>query len=244
MKRSRKSKGLSRIPRHRFRVLNSNEMKTVLLGLCLALFAANVNADPALDAILARMDQAAPNFHGMSANVDMVEYEKILDDKTTDKGTLQMQREGKKVRAVLTFPDRVIGFLGSIVRIYFPNAQTYQDYDIGKNTDVLNQFLLLGFGSSGKELAQSYDITLEGTEKVAGQDASKLLLVPRDAKVKQRLNKIEVWIPAQSANPVQQQFYEQPSGNWRKVTYSNILVNPPIKGTLEMKLPSGAKKQS
>lgn len=218
-------------------------MKTVLAGLCLALLALNAKADPTLDDILARMDQAAPNFHGMTAKVDMVEYEKILDDKTTDKGTLEMQREGKKVRAVLTFPDRVIGFLGNIVRIYFPNAQTYQDYDIGKNSDVLNQFLLLGFGSSGKELAQSYNITLAGTEKVAGQDTSKLLLAPKDAKVKEHLSKIEVWIPFDSANPVQQQFYEQPSGNWRKVTYSSILVNPPIKGTLEMKLPSGAKKQ-
>jgi hypothetical protein len=47
-------------------------MKTVLAGLCLALFAANVSADPALDAILARMDQAAPKFPGMTADVDRV----------------------------------------------------------------------------------------------------------------------------------------------------------------------------
>jgi outer membrane lipoprotein-sorting protein len=219
-------------------------MKTALAGLCLALFAVTVRADPALDAILARMDQAAPNFHGMSANVNMVEYQKILDDSTTDTGTLKMQRKGKEVRAILTFPDRVIGFLGSVVRIYFPNAQTYQDYDIGKNTDVLNQYLLLGFGSSGKELAQSYDISLEGNENLAGQNTSKLLLLPKNPKVKERLSKIEVWIPADSANPVQQQFYEQPSGNWRKVTYTNIVVNPLITGTLEMKLPPGAKRQS
>jgi outer membrane lipoprotein-sorting protein len=154
-----------------------------------------------------------------------------------------MQRKGKNVRALLTFPDRVIGFLGDIVRIYFPNAQSYQDYKIGQNANVLNQFLLLGFGSSGRDLAQSYDITLAGDEKLAGQSVSKLVLIPKDSKVKERLTKIEVWIPSDGANPVQQQFYE-PSGNWRKVTYSDIVVNPtgmPV--TLEMKLPPGVRKQ-
>ena len=218
-------------------------MKRLFSGICLAVLTVNLYAaDAGLEAVLARMDKAAPNFHAMSAAVDMVEYQKILDDRSTDKGTLQMQRNAKNVRAVLTFPDRVIGFLGKFVRIYWPNLNTYQDYDIGKNANVLNQFLLLGFGSSGKELAQSYDIQLEGSEKVAGLDASKLLLIPKDPNVKERLTKIEVWIPADGANPVQQQFYE-PSGNWRKVTYTDLKLNPPISGTLEMKLPSGAKKQ-
>jgi outer membrane lipoprotein-sorting protein len=217
-------------------------MKTLLAGFCLAAFAVTLSADSALDAILARMDKAAPNFRGMTAEVNMVEYQKILDDHTTDQGSLAMQRKGKDVRAVLTFPDRVIGFLGKVVKIYWPKLGTYQDYEIGKNSDVLNQFLLLGFGSSGRELAQSYNITLIGNEKVAGQDVSKLVLIPKDPKVQERLTKIEVWIPLDGANPVQQQFYE-PSGNWRKVTYSNILLNPAMPGTLEMKLPPGIKRQ-
>lgn len=219
-------------------------MKTFIAALCLcALAGTTLEADSALDAILARMDRAAPTFHSMTANVDMIEYQKILNDTTPDKGSLKMQRKGKDVRAIVTFPDRTIGFLGKIVRVYFPNAKTYTDYDAGKNTDVVNQFLLLGFGSSGRELAQSYDITLGGDENLAGQNVSKLVLIPKDPEVKKRLTKIDVWIPADSANPVQQQFYE-PSGNWRKVTYSNIVLNPPnLTGTLEMKLPPGAQKQ-
>jgi outer membrane lipoprotein-sorting protein len=217
-------------------------MKTVLAAFCLAASAATLSADQALDAILARMDAAAPNFRAMSANVDMIEYQKILDDRTKDNGSLKMQRKGKDVRAIVTFPDRVIGFLGDTVRVYFPNTNTFSDYKVGANANVLNQFLLLGFGSSGRELAKSYNITLEGTENVAGRETSKLVLIPKDPMVTERLRKIEVWIPADGANPVQQQFYE-PSGNWRKATYSNIVVNPPIQGTLEMKLPAGAKKQ-
>jgi outer membrane lipoprotein-sorting protein len=216
--------------------------KTLLAGVCLV-FVFTAAADSALDAILARMDQAAPTFHGMKANVNMDEYQAILNDTTKDVGNVEMQRTNKGVRAVLTFPkDRTIGFMGDIVRIYFPNTNTYQEIKVGKNADVLNQFLLLGFGASGKELAQNYDISLAGTENLAGQDVSKLVLIPKDAKVKERLTKIWVWIPNDSANPVQQQFFE-PSGNYRKVTYSNIQINPPITGTLELKLPLGAKKQ-
>ena len=219
-------------------------MNTLIPALCLCAFACTkVNADPTLDAILARMDKAAPTFHSMTANVDMVEYQKILNDSTNDKGNLKMQRKGKDVRAIVAFTDRTIGFLGKIVRVYFPNNNTYTDYDAGKNTDVVNEFLLLGFGSSGKELAQSYDITSGGVENLAGQNVSKLLLIPKNPQVRQRLTKVEVWIPADGANPVQQQFYE-PSGNWRKVTYSNIVINPPnITGSLELKLPPGAKRQ-
>lgn len=217
-------------------------MKTALAVLCLGAFAATLKADEALDTILVRMDKAAPTFHGMSASVDMVEYQKILDDRTTDKGTLKMQRKGKNVRAIVTFPDRIIGFLGDIVRVYFPNTNAFQDYKIGENSSVLNQFLLLGFGSSGTELAQSYNITLERNENVAGHQTSKLVLIPKDPKVKERLSKVNIWIPIDGGNPVQQQFYE-PSGNWRKATYSDMVLNPPIQGTLEMKLPPGAKKQ-
>jgi outer membrane lipoprotein-sorting protein len=221
-------------------------MRILSAALCLL---ASISAARSQDvnAILARMDRAAPTFHAMSADVQMKTFTAIIGDTTMESGTLKMQRlKNAGLRAVLDFSGqtdaREIAFLGKIVRIYYPNLKTYQDYDVGKNTDVLNQFLLLGFGSSGKELAQSYDITPEGSEKIAGRDTTKLLLVPRDQKIKDHLSKIEICIPEDAPYPVQQQFFE-PSGNYRIVTYTNIKINPPIKGTLELKLPSGAKKQ-
>jgi outer membrane lipoprotein-sorting protein len=221
-------------------------MKTLLPPLCVFALAAAANAQT-VDAVLARMDRAAPNFRAMTADVQMKTFTAILSDTTTENGTLKMQRlKTGEVRAIIDFSAqtdaRVIAFLGSIVRIYYPNLKAYQDYEVGKNTDVLNQFLLLGFGSSGRQLAQSYQITMEGSEKVAGQDTAKLLLTPNDPKVKEHLAKIEMWIPDDAAYPVQQQFYE-PSGNYRIVTYTNIKINPSLHGVLELKLPKGVKKQ-
>jgi outer membrane lipoprotein-sorting protein len=222
-------------------------MKSLLAALYLVA-SFGVASAQSVDAVLARMDQAAPNFHAMSANLEMLTYTKILDDKTIEKGTLKMQRQkGNEVRAIMDFsgqPDaRIIAFLGNIVKIYYPKLKEYQDYEVGKNKDVLNQFLLLGFGSSGKELALSYSISQSGEEKVGDVATTKLLLVPKDAKVLEKLSKIEIWVPNNAAYPVQQQFYE-PSGNYRRVTYTDIDLNPRIRGTLELTLPPGVKQQS
>jgi outer membrane lipoprotein-sorting protein len=221
-------------------------MKTLRIAMGVLALAVGSQAQ-SVDAVLARMDQAAPGFRGMSADVKMTTYTAILSDTTTEDGTLKMQRlKSGEVRAIIDFSAqqdaRVIAFLGKIVRIYYPKLPAYQDYAVGKNTDVLNQFLLLGFGSSGRQLAQSYQISMEGAEKVAGKDTTKLLLVPNDSKVKEHLTKIEMWVPNDAAFPIQQQFYE-PSGNYRIVTYINVKINPPMHGVLELKMPSDVKKQ-
>ncbi len=198
--------------------------------------------------VLARMDKAAPGFHAMSADISMATHTAIIDDTTNETGTLRMQRlKGQDVRAELDFSGgsdaRKIGFLGKIVRIYYPKLNTYQDYDMGKNTDVLNQFLLLGFGSSGRELAASYTVTDGGQEEIDGHDTTKLVLVPKNAAVSQRLSKIEMWVPNDQAYPVQQKFSE-PSGNYRIVKYTQIDLKPASGKKLELKLPPGVKKQS
>jgi outer membrane lipoprotein-sorting protein len=199
------------------------------------------------DAVLARMDAAAPSFHAMSAAITMTTMTAIINDKTVEYGELRMQKSGSEVRAVLDFgtqknASRQIGFFGKTIRIYYPKLNTYQDYDVGKNTDVLNQFLLLGFGTSGKDLVRSYDVKAAGQENLSGRSTTKLLLEPKDPEVRKRLTKIEMWIPDNQAYPIQQQFFE-PSGNYRIVEYNNVKLNPSIKGKLELKLPSDAKRQ-
>jgi outer membrane lipoprotein-sorting protein len=222
-------------------------MRISIVLLCL--FAAMSLSGQNVEAVLARMDAAAPEFRAVSADIKMVTHTAIIDDTTTETGTFKMQRvKGKEVRAVLDFSGqsdaRQIGFFGKIVRIYYPKLNSYQDYDVGKNVDVLNQFLLLGFGSSGKDLAANYTITGDGEEKLEDRDTTKLSLVPKSAEAVKRLSKIEMWIPNDAAYPIQQQFFS-PSGNYRIVTYSNVNLKPVIKGKqLELKLPPGVKKQS
>lgn len=221
-------------------------MRTPQFLLCL-LFPALTVSGFAQDAAatLARMDQAAASFHGMSADVKMVQYTKLLDDKTEQSGTVQMQRpKAGEIRAILEFPgEQTLAFAGKTLTIYYPKTGDYQTYPARQLTSALNQFLLLGFGSSGKELKASYDITADGTEKIGDKNAVKLVLTPKDAKVAQKLPKAELWIPDDAGYPVQQQFWEAVSGNYKLLTYSKIKINPPMSGNLEFKPPSGSKKK-
>jgi outer membrane lipoprotein-sorting protein len=197
--------------------------------------------------ILARMDQASLTFKAMTADVETTTFTKVIDDKAVQNGKLTMQRlKGKGTRAILDFSSekdsRVIYLFNNTVRFYYPKLKLYQDIDVGKSSDVLNQFLLLGFGSSGKELMDNYQITSAGNENIAGRETTKLSLEPKSASAKETLIKVDVWIPQGEAYPIQQQFFK-PSGNYVTVLYSNFRLNPPIKGALEFKLPQGTKKQ-
>lgn len=223
-------------------------------AICAAIAAGFVSAPRAtaadtVQAVLDRMNQAAPSFHAMTANVSMVTYTSVIDDKTTENGTLQMQKLGPNdLRAVITFTGaeqaRTLALMGRIVEIYYPRLNTYQKYDLGSQSQMANQLLLLGFGSSGTELAQSYDIRVAGQEKVGTQDTTKLQLTPKDENVRKHLAKVFLWIPVDAGYPVQQQFFDPPpSGNWRKVTYSDINLHPDIHGKLELKMPKNAKPQ-
>jgi outer membrane lipoprotein-sorting protein len=222
-------------------------MRKFLFGICLAASALMLRAED-LSVILQHMNASAPAFHGMSADIQMITYTAVIDDKLTENGSIKMQKKNGAVRAVVDFSQpqssaRDIGFFGKTVRIYYPNANYFQDYEIGKNGDVINQFLLLGFGSSGDELSKSYTITQEGTEQVSGVTATKLMLVPKDQKMLEHLSKAELWIPEGKSDPIQQQFYES-SGNYRKVTYVDVEINPTLKGTLEIKMRPGAEQHS
>jgi outer membrane lipoprotein-sorting protein len=221
-------------------------MRILLVVLCTVVGTMNLSAEN-LETILTHMDEAALTFKAISADMQMTTFTKIINDQTVQTGTLKMQRQKEKgTRAILDFSGQgdasIVSFSNHTVRIYYPKLNSYQNYDLGKNSDVLDRFLLLGFGSSGKELSESYEITNAGTETITGQETTKLVLVPKASNVQEKLSKAQVWIPDGKAYPVQQQFFE-PTGNYRIVLYNNIKLNPPIKGNLEFKLPAGAKRQ-
>ena len=220
--------------------------KFVYSCFCIAALALSLSGETT-ESILSRMDKAAPSFQGVTADLKMTTYNKVLDDKTVEYGTLQMQRtKAKETRAVIDFSAqtdaRIIGFEGKNVRMYYPKLDEYTDTSLGKDSNVLNRFLLLGFGTSGKDLAANYTIKNEGTDKANGSAATKLLLTANDNQVKERIEKVEIWVAEGAAYPIQQQFY-QPSGNYQLVSYSKVVINPSGQGRVKLEMPSTAKKQ-
>ena len=201
-----------------------------------------------LDAIMARMDTASPGFRSMAAKVRKISYTAVIQDKTTEAGTLYVLRKSPRdVRLKIDFesPDpRSVAFQNRKYLNYLPKIQTVQEYDLGKQASLVDQFLLLGFGTSGRDLAGQYDMKLAGQETIEGTKTTRLELIPKSSKAREHLTKVEMWIPEGESYPIQQKFH-QPSGDYYLTTYTDVKINPGLtEKDLDLRLPKGVKKET
>jgi outer membrane lipoprotein-sorting protein len=194
---------------------------------------------------LARMDQAAKNFTSLSADIRKVSHTGVIDADTVDVGTVMMKRpKPHDIRMLFEIkpPDPKQLFIdGKKVQIFFLNSLTVQEYEIGKYKSLLEQGLLLGFGSNSKELQNDYTISLGGPEVVAGEKTTRLELIPKSQEMQAHLKRVDLWVSDQTGVPVQQKFY-QPGNDYQVATYTNIKINPNLP-ELKLDLPKGVKKE-
>jgi outer membrane lipoprotein-sorting protein len=103
--------------------------------------------------------------------------------------------------------------------------------------------MLIGFGTSGKELAQAYNMKVLGTDEVAGLKTTQLELVPKSPEVLKNVKKLELWFPESADYPVQQKFYLA-AGDYKLATYTNVRKNPPLSDSdLKLKTPKDTKRE-
>ncbi len=196
--------------------------------------------------VLARMDNAAIDFKAMTAQVTHVDHTDVLNDDTKESGTVTMKKvqPGEmQGRVDFTVPDRkTITFEKRRIQEYLPKINTLQVFDLDKHGEQLDRFLMIGFGTSGMELAKDYDVTVLGTETINGQSAIRLQLNPKATEIRQYVQKIELWIPEQGdPYPLREKIFE-PSRDYRVVTYDNLKINPPLQtDAMQLKVPPGVK---
>src|ERR1700730_15340675 len=181
----------------------------ILLVLTSALAAATANPE-SLETILARMDRAAASFKDMSADVRWLQHTAAINQDSVDIGTMLLKRSKRVIRMRVEFTGqdrKSLALQGHKLEIYYPNMNTVEEYDTGKYREMLDQFLLIGFGTSGKELASAYTMKVLGSETVAGQPATQLELIPKSTEMLKNLKKLEMWIADTNVYPVQQKFY-------------------------------------
>jgi outer membrane lipoprotein-sorting protein len=191
----------------------------------LASSASSFAADP-LGEVYARMDKQAQVFKGMTADLTDLVHTAIVNDDSTEYGSIRMKR-GKPgdTRILLEFtrPDRkAISVEGNQVKVYLDKANVEQVYDASSRRGALDKALLLGFGATSGELKASYDISYIGVENVAGQSADHIKLIPKPSnEARQMIQQADLWIGA-SGLAVQQRFATSASGDYRLATYSNM----------------------
>lgn len=216
------------------------------LAFALAL-APSLTATP-LDDALARLDKAATGFRGLTANIKKTSYTAIIKEATEESGKMTLYRpKSKDLRMLVEFdkPEvRAVAYQNRKIQIFYPKLMTVQEYDLGKQASLVDQFLLLGFGTSSKELKQSYDITLAGEEVLPGGKADRLELSPKSEEARKSVKRIEIWISQADGTTVQQKVH-QPSRDYVLISYSDIKLNPAMtEDSVKLKLPKGVKKET
>jgi outer membrane lipoprotein-sorting protein len=199
-----------------------------------------------LGAVLDRIDKAGTAFRGMSAKVRRVSHTAVINEDNQDSGTIRLKRaHSRDLRMLidLTEPDpKTVAFQGHTVEFYYPKIATVQVFDVGKEKALLEQFLLLGFGTSRAGLEESYKMRLVGPDTVAGQKCQTLELIPKSKEVLQHLVKLEMCV-ADNGYPIQQKFYF-PGGDYELATYSDMQINPDLPDSaLKLHLPKNVKRE-
>lgn len=178
-----------------------------------------------LDNVLKQLDARATDFQSLTAELERTKVTVVVNDKSTESGQIWVRRDDK-MRIELTQPDaRTILRDGDFFYLYNPKIHRVEEYNLGKKKSVVDQFLLLGFGTSGSSLKQSYDVSLQGEEALDNRKVLRLELLPKTDEVKKQLSKIELWLDESTWLPVQQQFYETGSGDYFLIHYRNVNRN-------------------
>ena len=178
-----------------------------------------------LDNLLKQMDTQAADFHSLTADLERTKVTVVVNDKSTESGKIVV-RSDDKMRIELTQPDeRTILRDGDNFYIYNPKIRRVEEYNLGKKKSLVDQFLLLGFGTSGSSLKESYTLTLQGEETLDNRKVLRLELLPKTDEVRKQLSKIQLWLDESTWLPVQQQFFETGSGDYFIIRYRNINRN-------------------
>lgn len=215
-----------------------------LLMISGVLFARAAQSRPSfsVESALHQLDAQAKTFHSLSADVERTKVTVVVNDHSTEEGTLRVR--GDKMLLEMKPPDaRTILRSGDNLYIYNPGLKRVEEYNLGKNRSLVDQFLLLGFGTSGKELEKQFLVTVLAEPSLEDKKTLELELTPKSQDFRNQISKIQIWFDESNWLPVQQQFFETGSGDYVIIRYSNLVRNPGFgKSEFEPHWPKGTEK--
>jgi len=171
------------------------------------------------------MDRGAKDFRSLTADLENVKYTAVVKDTSTESGKIYF-RHDQKMRIDITKPEpRTILRTGDELFLYNPKLNRVEEYDLGKNRAMVDQYIRLGFGTKSEDLKKSYDVTLSGEEELDGKKTVVLDLAPRSDSVRAQITKIQMWVDTASWLPIEQKFYETGSGDYILFHYTNMMKN-------------------
>lgn len=179
-----------------------------------------------VDSVLDRMDAGARDFRTLTANIEHIKYTEVVKDTSTEAGQMWLQRKDEKMRIEFAKPDqRTILRSGDTLAIYNPKINRVEEYDLGKNRALVDQYVRLGFGTRSEDLRKSFSVAYSGEQDLDGKKTLLLDLTPKTDQVRAQISEIQMWIDESAWLPLQQKFFEAGSGDYFIFHYSDIKKN-------------------
>lgn len=221
----------------------------MLLGIVVLASSAALIAAPqgktnwTLEDVLKQLDAESKSFRALSANVERTKVTVVVNDRSVETGQILVRGDDKMLLELNPPDGRSILRDGGKLYVYNPKAKQVAEYDLGKHRALVDQFLLLGFGSSGSDLKKGYLVTLQGEQMLDKKKVFLLELTPKSDKVREQFSKIQLWIDESTWLPMRQKFLETGSGDYLEIHYTNIMRNPKIPDARFKKIwPKGVTK--
>jgi outer membrane lipoprotein-sorting protein len=190
-------------------------------------FRSQSHAPWTLGGVLKQLDSEAKDFHSLSADIERTKVTVVVNDRSIETGSLLVR--GDKMLIEMKPPnERKVLRTGDNLYVYTPGLKRVEEYNLGKHRELIDQFLLLGFGTPGKELEKAYLVTLLGEPSLDDKKTVEIELTPKSEAVRNQISKIQIWLDESSWLPLQQQFNETGSGDYFIIRYSKVIRNPEI----------------
>jgi len=175
--------------------------------------AAQTAAKWTTEGVLEMMDKSAKDFRTLTADIENVKYTAVVKDTSTETGQIYV-RHDQKMRIEFTKPEaRTILRTGDSLFLYNPKLNRVEEYDLGKNRAMVDQYIRLGFGTKSDDLRKSYEVAVTGEEELDHRKTIVLELTPKADQIRSQITRIQMWIDEASWLPIQQKIFESGSGD-------------------------------
>ncbi len=186
-----------------------------------------------LNTVMQKLNAAARGFHSISASVedDAVQTDPVPDTDVM-KGMAYYDRKGNGLQIAAHFTQHNGQPSG---KTYIYSGGVFRVSDTGKEKEAkvysqaskYESYLMLGFGASGDQLKERWDITYLGEETIDGINTDKLKLVAKDPEVRKNIPEVTIWIDPNRAISLKEIFNEG-QGQSYQCHYTDIKLNSPL----------------
>ena len=194
--------------------------------------------------VLRQLDESAKTFKSTAVDFEFdTNQTDPVPDKDTQKGTAYYERDGKKLQMAAHINEHngqavnnIYVYTNGVFRMYEGASGKVTVYD---KLSQYESYFTLGFGASGKELEEKWDIKYLGSEVLDGVQTEKLELVAKDPAARKTIQKITIFMDTKRGVSLKQVMTE-PGGEYRVNVFFNFKLNQTMPKAA-FTLPAGAK---